>query len=564
MLLVYVLGTSLSQLKSTLRRLKGSFVTSREPSIWVCARYQDSGFELTGFSNDGYAGCRDSFKSTSDGTQFLGKKLVGWSSKKKDCTALSPTEAEYVSLSTCCSQVIWMRTQLTDYGFHFNKIPIYCDFKSAIAISYNPVQHSRTKHIAVRYHFIKEHIKKGTIELYFVKTGYQLADIFTKALPMDRFNYLVCRLGMRSLSPYELEHLIKSCVFGYLTGKHKRDSSISVDLSTYICVHVTVINGSQGTLAMEGYDLSQLLDFSIYNLYWFFHKVEFVIKSKLKFVCYWADLIKDLKRSNELFSLSKSDDTFPSLQALSDLYYLFGSFMDYLWSHLGARHHSKQQNHRFLLVMLKLELHTASVLVVRRLSLGLLPRYTSCFSRRCPILNSFDLGEINVNSLTVNHVIFVFLFVTGVDENIINKHYHKSIQVWFAHTIHEVYEHSRNMEGTVDITEFFRKLKFVCYWADPIKDLKRSSVLFSLSKSDDTFPSLQALSDLYYLFGSFMDYLWSCELDISNFGPAYRLEACLLVFGWFFHFVHESGDDMPYSCLIEYLKHSALTAIIWM
>ncbi|GJZ98769.1 hypothetical protein Tco_0671222 [Tanacetum coccineum] len=109
-----------------------------------------------------------------------------------------------------CAQVLWMRTQLTDYGFNFNKIPIYCDSKSAIAISCNPVQHSRTKHIAVRYHFIKEHVEKGTIELYFVKTDYQLADLFTKALPVERFNYLVRRLGMRSLSPKELERLAKS------------------------------------------------------------------------------------------------------------------------------------------------------------------------------------------------------------------------------------------------------------------------------------------------------------------------------------------------------------------
>ncbi|GJU84191.1 hypothetical protein Tco_1291737 [Tanacetum coccineum] len=103
-----------------------------------------------------------------------------------------------------------MRTELTDYGFHFNYIPIYYDSKSTIAISCNPVQHSRTKHIAVRYHFIKEHVEKGTIELYFVKTDYQLADHFTKALPVDRFNYLVRRLGMRSLSPPELERLGKS------------------------------------------------------------------------------------------------------------------------------------------------------------------------------------------------------------------------------------------------------------------------------------------------------------------------------------------------------------------
>nr|GEX07239.1 retrovirus-related Pol polyprotein from transposon TNT 1-94 [Tanacetum cinerariifolium] len=159
----------------------------------------DSGFELTGFSDADYAGCKDTFKSTSGGAQFLGQKLMSWSSKKQDCTLLSTAKSEYVSLFACCAQVLWMRTQLTDYGYHFDKIPIYCDSKSAIAIYCNPVQHSRTKHIAVRYHFIKEHVEKGTIELYFVKTDYQLADIFTKALPMDRFNYLVRRLVMMEI-----------------------------------------------------------------------------------------------------------------------------------------------------------------------------------------------------------------------------------------------------------------------------------------------------------------------------------------------------------------------------
>nr|GFB65299.1 copia protein [Tanacetum cinerariifolium] len=171
---------------------------------------KDSGFELTGFSDADYAGCKDTFKSTFGGTQFLGDKLISWSSKKQDCTTLSTAEAKYVFLFACCAQILWTRTQLTDYGFHFNKIPIYSDSKSAIAKSCNPVQHSRTKHIAVRYHFIKEHVEKGTIKLYFVKTDYQLADIFTKALPTDRFNYLVRRLGMRSLSPKELERLAKS------------------------------------------------------------------------------------------------------------------------------------------------------------------------------------------------------------------------------------------------------------------------------------------------------------------------------------------------------------------
>nr|GEX79528.1 putative reverse transcriptase domain-containing protein [Tanacetum cinerariifolium] len=204
------------KLKKALYRLK------QAPRAWRCDNdllvvqvYVDDiifgfGFKLTGFSNADYAGCKDTFKSTFGGAQFLGEKLVSWSSKKQDCTAMSTAEAEDVSLSACCAQVLWMRTHLTDYGFHFKKIPIYCDSKSAIAISCNPVQHSRTKHIAVCYHFIKEHVEKGTIELYFAKTDYQLADLFTKALPVDHFNYLVCRLGMHSLSPQELERLVKS------------------------------------------------------------------------------------------------------------------------------------------------------------------------------------------------------------------------------------------------------------------------------------------------------------------------------------------------------------------
>nr|GEY72811.1 hypothetical protein [Tanacetum cinerariifolium] len=114
---------------------------------------------------------------------------------------------EYVSLSACCAQVLWMRTQLTDYGFHFDKIPMYCDSKAAIAISCNPVEHSRTKHTDVRYHFIKENVENGIVELFFVRTKYQLAGLFTKALPEERFKYLVRRLGIRCLTPTELDAL---------------------------------------------------------------------------------------------------------------------------------------------------------------------------------------------------------------------------------------------------------------------------------------------------------------------------------------------------------------------
>ncbi|GJR30658.1 retrovirus-related pol polyprotein from transposon TNT 1-94 [Tanacetum coccineum] len=152
-----------SAVKRIFRYLKGTI----NLGLWYP---KDSGFDLTAYSDADHAGCH------------LDRK----------------TESEYVAVSGCCAQVLWMRTQLTDYGFFFDKVPIYCDSKSAIAISCNPVQHTRTKHIDVRYHFIKDHVEKGTIELYFVGTEFQLADLFTKSLPEARFKFLVEKLGMMS------------------------------------------------------------------------------------------------------------------------------------------------------------------------------------------------------------------------------------------------------------------------------------------------------------------------------------------------------------------------------
>nr|GEZ82849.1 hypothetical protein [Tanacetum cinerariifolium] len=131
---------------------------------------KDSGFDLTAYSDADHAGCH------------LDQKI----------------ESEYVAVSNCCAQVLWMCTQLTDYGFFYDKVPIYCNSKSVIVISCNPVQHTRTKDIDVRYHFIKDYVVKGTIELYFVGTEYQLADLITKSLPEARLKFLVKKLGMMS------------------------------------------------------------------------------------------------------------------------------------------------------------------------------------------------------------------------------------------------------------------------------------------------------------------------------------------------------------------------------
>nr|GEY67692.1 hypothetical protein [Tanacetum cinerariifolium] len=110
---------------------------------------KDFGFDLTAYSDADHVGCHLDRKSTYGSVQFLGEKLVCWSSKKKNCVSISATESEYIAVSSCCAQVCWMPTQLTDYGFFYDKVPIYCDSKSAIAISCNPVQHTRTKYIDV-------------------------------------------------------------------------------------------------------------------------------------------------------------------------------------------------------------------------------------------------------------------------------------------------------------------------------------------------------------------------------------------------------------------------------
>nr|GEV04162.1 hypothetical protein [Tanacetum cinerariifolium] len=146
---------------------------------------KDTAIALTAYADADHAGCQDTRRSTSGSGQFLKDKLVSWLPKKQKST---------------------MRSQLTDYGFAFNKIPLYCDNRSAIALCCNNVQHSRSKHINIRHHFIQEQVEKGMVELYFVTTDYQLADIFTKALPRERFEFLLPRLGIKSMTPETLKH----------------------------------------------------------------------------------------------------------------------------------------------------------------------------------------------------------------------------------------------------------------------------------------------------------------------------------------------------------------------
>ncbi|GJU16572.1 retrovirus-related pol polyprotein from transposon TNT 1-94 [Tanacetum coccineum] len=161
-----------------------------------------------------YAGCNLDRKSTSGGCQIFGGKLVCWSAKKQSSVAMSSAEAEYVTTVEGCSQVLWIKSQLADYGVLYDKVSIFYDNTSAIAISNNTVLHSRTKNIDIRYHFIRDHILKGNIKLHFVPTDLQLADIFTKPLAEPSFIRLVAELGILNI---EKQFLSKSCISAALT-----------------------------------------------------------------------------------------------------------------------------------------------------------------------------------------------------------------------------------------------------------------------------------------------------------------------------------------------------------
>ena len=155
-----------------------------------------SEFDLVGFSDADYAGDKVDRKSTSGTCHFLGRSLVCWSSKKQNCVSLSTAESEYIAAGSCCAQLLWMKQTLKDYGIHLKQVPLYCDNESAIKIANNPVQHSKTKHIEIRHHFLRDHVMKEDIDIIHVNTEEQLADIFTKPLDEKRFCKLRCELNI--------------------------------------------------------------------------------------------------------------------------------------------------------------------------------------------------------------------------------------------------------------------------------------------------------------------------------------------------------------------------------
>ncbi|GKB40949.1 putative ribonuclease H-like domain-containing protein [Tanacetum coccineum] len=157
---------------------------------------KDSPFHLEAFSDSDYAGDNHDRRSTSGGCQYLGRRLVSWQCKKQTIVAISSTEAEYVAAASCCGQVLWMQNQLFDYGFNFMNTDIHIDNESTICIVKNPVFHSKTKHIQIRHHFIRDCYDQRLINVVKVHTDDNVADLLTKGFDLARFNSLVVNIGM--------------------------------------------------------------------------------------------------------------------------------------------------------------------------------------------------------------------------------------------------------------------------------------------------------------------------------------------------------------------------------
>ena len=151
---------------------------------------------MIAYSNADFAGYKLDRKSISKTCQFLEVNLISWFSKKQNSVALSTAEAEYVSVRSCCAQILWIKQQLEDFGIKVNIILIRCDNTSTIYLNKNPIQHSRTKHIEIRHHFIRDLIQNSDVMFDFVCTDRQLTDIFTKPLSEDRFCMIRRELGV--------------------------------------------------------------------------------------------------------------------------------------------------------------------------------------------------------------------------------------------------------------------------------------------------------------------------------------------------------------------------------
>ncbi|GJU01606.1 putative ribonuclease H-like domain-containing protein [Tanacetum coccineum] len=177
------------------------YLTASRPDIMfaVCACARDSPFDLEAFLDSDYARASLDRKSTIGGCQFLGKRLVSWQCKKQTIVANSTTKAEYVFAANCYGQVLWIQNQMLDYGFNFMNTKIFIDNESTICIVKNPVFHSKTKHMEIRHHFIRDCYEKKLIQVIKIHTDHNVANLLTKAFDVSKFNFLIASVGLLNL-----------------------------------------------------------------------------------------------------------------------------------------------------------------------------------------------------------------------------------------------------------------------------------------------------------------------------------------------------------------------------
>ncbi|GKD44990.1 putative ribonuclease H-like domain-containing protein, partial [Tanacetum coccineum] len=183
-------SSHLYAVKRIFRYLKGKL------GLWYP---KDSPFDLVAYTDSDYAGASLDRKSTIRGCQFLGCRLISWQCKKQTVVANSTTEAEYIAASNCCGQVLWIQNQLLDYGYNFMQTKIHIDNKSTIFIVKNHVFHSKTKHIEIRHHFMRDSNEKNIIQMIKIHTDQNVADLLTKAFDVSRFEYLIASIKMLNL-----------------------------------------------------------------------------------------------------------------------------------------------------------------------------------------------------------------------------------------------------------------------------------------------------------------------------------------------------------------------------
>ncbi|GJS54263.1 hypothetical protein Tco_0627625 [Tanacetum coccineum] len=194
---------------------------------------KDTDMSLTAYVDADHAGCQDTRRSTSGSAQFLGDKLVSWSLKKQKRLTISVQSRNIFPYLGDAHNLYGMHSQTNRYlVLNSIKIPLYYDNKSSIALCCNNVQHSRVKHTDISYHFIKEQVENRIVELYFVWTEYQLADIFTKPLPRERFNFLIDKLGMKACSHRNIETSVR--------GNGRSDGGVSICCLVFVCLSPVV------------------------------------------------------------------------------------------------------------------------------------------------------------------------------------------------------------------------------------------------------------------------------------------------------------------------------------